>query len=323
MKMKSLKAFGLAVGLVIGGATLVVTPASADIVNPYGAGFGFVKCPGGGTRPYIYTDPGPPNSQNYGALTSLNNSRAATALLACGTPGPGEPGYDPAVTGPRGGPISTEGAAQIDGIRNQDSLVASDTPTSPNAAIATLLCCERPGQQTSLVLNTGTASWTVRLPNATADVPVANAVNVAWTTSVLPASSWISPTGNPTATGTYIYTTRFDTGDCRARCVITLNGRFLVDNRGVLKVNGVTVATSGGTPMYGFLPGSLTPVSYNIPVVTGIQIITFEAFNQSGPTGANIELTVRRCCIGRPGGPDSQGGSGNPRALPATKSPVL
>lgn len=177
------------------------------------------------------------------------------------------------------------------------------TDPLPPRPTPSLLCCQRPGQQTSLNLSTGAAVWTVRSPSNTTDAPTINSANAAWTTTVIPSAHWISPVGNPTTPGTFVYSTKFNAGECRVRCTINISGKFLVDNRGVLKVDGVTVASSVGTPMYGFLPGSVTPFSYNLPVVSGTHTITFEAFNQSGPTGADIQLLIKRLCAGRPGMP--------------------
>jgi hypothetical protein len=270
------------------------TPAAADITNPYGPGYGFVKCPDGTTRPHIMEPGVAPNHPDYNAINARNAARAAAAFLTCNQPvGPG--GFDPAISANTAGPAD---------IKNVEAITAVD-PVEPSTgpSMATLPCCERPGQQTELNLSTGTGAWTVKLPASATDGPTSNAANVAWTTAVLTASNWISPNGNPTGAGNYIYSTKFDAGECRVRCTIAVSGRFLVDNRGVLKVDGVTVATSVGTPNYGFLPGSVTPFTYNIPVVSGVHTVTFEAYNQSGPTGANIELQVRRRCMGRPVGP--------------------
>jgi hypothetical protein len=205
--------------------------------------------------------------------------------------------------------IATESAAAITDLKDltaespaSNTDVGSTTSGAETAIVPppmpNLACCTRPGQRTTLNLSTGSASWSVKLPSG-ATVTTANSANVAWTTTVIPTAHWISPVGNPATPGNYVYSTQFDASNCRVRCTITVSGKFLVDNKGVLKVDGVTVASSLGTPMYGFLPGSVTPFSYNIPVVNGVHTITFEAFNQSGPTGADIELLISRLCGGR------------------------
>jgi hypothetical protein len=228
---------------------------------------------------------------------------AAAAIAICSTwHSPGSPPH--LANAGQTNPSVLEAVPYSGEIKNVGAISAVDpVDTSTGPSMATLPCCERPGQQTELNLSTGTGAWTVKLPASATDGPTSNAANVAWTTAVLTASNWISPNGNPTGAGNYIYSTKFDAGECRVRCTIAVSGRFLVDNRGVLKVDGVTVATSVGTPNYGFLPGSVTPFTYNIPVVSGVHTVTFEAYNQSGPTGANIELQVRRRCMGRPVGP--------------------
>jgi hypothetical protein len=292
MKFKNTVKLALFASTLLGVMALTVTPAAAGQNNPYGPGNGAVWCPDGTSRPYPISDPllvGSVGTSTYNAVVAQNERNRLAALLRC------TPDNGPNVTLGGIGSVLTE--AQV-GPSVKDLAVEAETAIVP-PPMPNLACCTRPGQRTSLNLSTGSAAmWSVKLPSG-ATVPTANSANVAWTTTVIPTAQWISPVGNPAATGNYVYSTQFDASNCRVRCTITVSGKFLVDNKGVLKVDGVTVASSLGTPMYGFLPGSVTPFSYNIPVVNGVHTITFEAYNQSGPTGADIELLISRLCVGR------------------------
>lgn len=167
--------------------------------------------------------------------------------------------------------------------------------------IPSLPCCKCLGESSTLNLSTGKTNWTASQPGNPTQGPTANAANVAWTTSVITTAQWISPVGNPTATGDYTYQTRFNSGNCTIPSMIVVSGKFLADNRATLLVDGVTVATSVGTPNYGFLPGSLTTFTYTIPanLAAGAHNITLVANNQSGPTGVIADVQVTRKCTDR------------------------
>jgi hypothetical protein len=167
--------------------------------------------------------------------------------------------------------------------------------------LAVLQCCQCVGrdapQPQGLNLSTGTGPWNVTLPGG-AGSGTQNASNPAWGPALVTGATWISPTGNPSATGPYKYTTSFAARRCTIPSSITITGKFLADNKGTLYVDGVQVAVSLGTPDYGFLPGSLTPFSYTIPASSsgGVHTITMQADNSSGPTGIDVQLNIKRNC---------------------------
>jgi hypothetical protein len=169
----------------------------------------------------------------------------------------------------------------------------------PAKGLSTLPCCKCVGGTTTTNLSTGTAVWKLIAPTVSATVLSSNA---AWTTllaSQIPAAQWISPVGNPTNAGGTIYELKFDTRKCIIPSDIVISGKFLADNSATLMVNGLPVASSIGTPNYGFLPGSLTPFSFTIPaaMANGVQSITVQASNDEGTaTGIVVQATATRKC---------------------------
>lgn len=161
-----------------------------------------------------------------------------------------------------------------------------------------LPCCNCLNEVKTAGFNTGNAVWTVKLPSA-AIVGTSNASNAAWTTTTIPAATWISPAGNPQTQGNYVYQTTVDTRNCTLGSTVTISGRFLADNVGSVLVDGKPIVSSAGTPNYGFLPGSLTSFSYTAPS-GGVHTITINAYNAGGPTGIIAEVTATRTCRGNP-----------------------
>jgi hypothetical protein len=173
-------------------------------------------------------------------------------------------------------------------------------PPRPGPVAATVIpCCRCIGGSATTNVSTGrpNVTWTVKQPGSTAATPVMNATNVAWTTSVIPGAAWVSPQGNPTTVGSFDYETQIDLRNCVIPSTVTISGRFLADNRGTILVDGREVVSSGGTPNYGFLPGSLTPFTITLPAgTTGVHTITLRAQNIGGPTGIQAEVNVTRNC---------------------------
>lgn len=196
-------------------------------------------------------------------------------------------------------------------LASSSAVIAQDTrnvaPGEGRARTPALKCCNCLGETTTANLSTGAVPWTVKVPPSGSVQGTTLASNVAWinsplsTVSPLPQllpAKWISPVGNPTAVGVYRYETQFNAQKCIIPSEISISGNFLADNTGVLKIDGKTVASSLGTPNYGFLPGSLTPFSYTIPANSsvGIHTVTMEANNIGGPTGIIVQLSVTRKC---------------------------
>jgi hypothetical protein len=133
-------------------------------------------------------------------------------------------------------------------------------------------------------LSTGTAVWSVTTP-ANVTTTAQNAAYVAWTTMLSPAQ-WVSPPGSPTASGVYVYQTTFK---AHKNCTNgSLSGRFLGDNSVNLYFDGTLIASSQGTPNYGFLPGSVTPFSV-ASFGPGAHTLKAEVTNESGPTGVVVD----------------------------------
>ncbi len=133
-------------------------------------------------------------------------------------------------------------------------------------------------------LSTGTAVWSVTTP-ANVTSTAQNAAYVAWTTMLSPAQ-WVSPPGSPQNAGVYVYETRFKTHD---RCASqSVSGRFLGDNTVKLYFDGNLIASSQGTPNYGFLPGSVTPFTVS-GFGPGVHTLKAEVQNESGPSGLVVE----------------------------------
>lgn len=172
-------------------------------------------------------------------------------------------------------------------------------PPRPGGPVTTVPCCRCIGESNRTVVSTGAPGvvWTVANPGSTAQGATVPAANQAWTTTVIPNAGWISPVGSPTTVGTFTYRTQIDLRNCAIASTVTISGRFLADNRGTLVINGREIVSSGGTPNYGFLPGSLTPFNYTLPAGTsGIVNIELRGQNIGGPTGIQAEVVVTRQC---------------------------
>lgn len=160
-------------------------------------------------------------------------------------------------------------------------------------------CCRCIGGSSTANVSTGKPNvvWTVTQPGSAVPTPVMPVSNVAWTTTAIPGGAWVSPQGNPMTVGNFDYSTVIDVRDCIIGSTVTISGKFLADNRGTLLVDGREVISSGGTPNYGFLPGSVTPFTVTLPAgATGFHTITLRAQNSGGPTGILVELNVTRQC---------------------------
>ena len=169
---------------------------------------------------------------------------------------------------------------------------------APAKRLTIVPCCKCLGEVHTANLSTGAAPWTAALPNSSAQAATVPSSNPAWTTMLAPTAQWISPAGNPQTPGVYAYQTQFDARNCTIPSEITISGKFLADNSAVLLVDGHTVASSQGTPNYGFLPGSLTPFSYTIPAgsAAGVHTVTVQARNSESYTGVVVQLAVTRKC---------------------------
>jgi hypothetical protein len=169
----------------------------------------------------------------------------------------------------------------------------------------TLECCNCLNETKTVSLNTGMVNWTVIWPETTVPRATEMVTNSAWTTTAIPAARWISPTDfpqSPSNYGVHIYETKVDLRNCTIGSSVTINGRFLADNRASVMVNGVAIASTLNaeapeplTNRYGFLAGSMGTFSYTIPA-GGIHTVTIRVRNSDMATGMIAEVTATRTC---------------------------
>jgi hypothetical protein len=194
--------------------------------------------------------------------------------------------------------IVTLAAAAFMATLSSGAAMAQDSRIPPPPR-GVLPCCNCLNEVKTASLNTGSLPWTVKGPGSSTSVAAVNSSNAAWTTTVIPTANWISPAGNPTAPGNYVYETRIDLRNCTLNSTVTISGKFLADNVGSVLVDGKPIISSAGTPNYGFLPGSLTNFSYTV-AAGGVHTVTINAYNAGGPTGIIAEVTATRTCRGNP-----------------------
>lgn len=219
--------------------------------------------------------------------------------------------------------LSAPSAGQVGVPIGDPVLVDPGDVRPPPVANPTLRCCRCVGEASQINLSTGLAVWTVQSPSAppsgpanptlsplrslllTPPVMADPAGNPAWTS--LPGAQWIGPPLSATTVGTYVYDTTFTV---EARCVIpstvTLSGSFAADNSAAVYIdsNLTPIATSGGTPNFGFLPGSITTFG-PITLSPGLHHLKVRVYNQSGATGLIMNaMLVRKCSARTTTGPD-------------------
>jgi len=154
-------------------------------------------------------------------------------------------------------------------------------------------CCRcLDGSQQRVNLDTRTAPWRVSGP-AVVGLPLAvAATNVSW--APVPPAGWVGPPGNPTAVGDYTYAIRVFVPRCVIPARVMLSGRFGADNSARVFLDGNQIATSQGTPNYGFLPGSITP--FSAQVGPGLHTIRVIVRNIGGPTGMILQGQLTFTC---------------------------
>lgn len=162
-----------------------------------------------------------------------------------------------------------------------------------------LPCCRcLDGKKTSVNVSTGTAPWSVAFGNSGA-APAGLVSNVAWTP--VPPGKWIGPGSDKE--GDYTYQMPFQVPKCLIPMQVTISGKFAADNSAKLSIGGNVVASSQGTPNYGFLPGSVTPFTWSGTLAPGPQSITVVVTNSGGPTGLVVAATITVTCPNMNSGP--------------------
>lgn len=155
-------------------------------------------------------------------------------------------------------------------------------------------CCRCIGGRTRPVrLDTGAAAWRVANPGSSSFTAVANAANVSWV--ALPPARWVGPPTGGTATGDFTYQLQIYVPSCTLPGQVSLSGRFAGDNTVRVFFDETSVAQSGGTANYGFLPGSVTPFSVN-QLTPGLHTLRVVVTNSGGPTGVVIEAALTVTC---------------------------
>ena len=176
---------------------------------------------------------------------------------------------------------------------------ASATPAMAqgNTRVLQVPCCRcLDGNKQTVSINTGTAGWVVARPNTTAFSAVIPASNTAWATSLAPAA-WVGPAGAPTTLGDYTYQIAFNVPRCTIPGGVSISGRFLADNGAKVYLDGATtpVASSLGTPTYGFHPGSVTPFTIT-GIAPGNHILRVVVNNSSSVTALALQGAITVAC---------------------------
>ncbi|MCX6922633.1 MAG: hypothetical protein NT154_05370, partial [Verrucomicrobia bacterium] len=110
-------------------------------------------------------------------------------------------------------------------------------------------------------------------------------------------SQWIGPRrdGNGVKSN-YVYRVTFDV--CSNYNYAVINGRWAVDNSGLIELNGIPISDAGGT-----LAGNSTanfntwhPFTITSGFVSGQNTLDFYVTNSGGFTGLRVELSGNACC---------------------------
>lgn len=87
------------------------------------------------------------------------------------------------------------------------------------------------------------------------------------------------------------------------RCVIapkvSIEGRFLADNKATVDLDGMQVAVSQSAPNLGFQSAALTPFTIT-GLTTGPHTLKIVVSNMGGVTGLNVSGQVTTACPARP-----------------------
>ena len=171
-------------------------------------------------------------------------------------------------------------------------------PPGPSAEGIDVPCCRAGGEGRPVKIDTGTAPWKVTPPSGSAAQPVVALSNVAWT-AVAPAA-WVgSPDPNAVAFGEHVYELGFKIAKCDNPTSATITGSFAADNKATVYLDGnaTPVATSQGTPDYGFLPGSVTPFTVSVPGTSGgAHTLKVVVNNSGGPSGLVLRGAISNGC---------------------------
>ena len=171
------------------------------------------------------------------------------------------------------------------------TLVKAQEPVDPN--IAVFECMEG----YLMDMSNDSPGWSLRRPNGSV-VPLNQVSNVAW--SPVQNSRWVGPGGPVSANGVWTYSRKLRIDRCPQYGPAALTIAYRADNIGTLRVkdasgNVIASANQAGTPNYGFLPASLTNLSYVFPAGTGgTYTVELAVQNTSGPTGASMSVLVNR-----------------------------
>ncbi|MBV9884746.1 MAG: hypothetical protein JO276_17185 [Sphingomonadaceae bacterium] len=163
----------------------------------------------------------------------------------------------------------------------------------PEDAVRIPCCRCLDGSRQPIEINTRTAAWKVAGPGSSNFQPVAADGNQAWWP--VPPAGWVSPPGHPQSTGDYTYQLQFYIPPCIIPSQVVISGRFAADNRARVFLDQQLVASSQGTPDYGFLQGSVTP--FNVTVTTpGLHSLRVVVTNTGGVTGMVMQATIVAIC---------------------------
>ncbi len=106
------------------------------------------------------------------------------------------------------------------------------------------------------------------------------------------ASKWITPTANqgesldPSVNGTYSWTLSFDLAGFNANTA-SFSGQFAADNSAIVKLNGVTIGTSGGFSSYSSFAANS---GFNAGQNTLEFVLTNFAQGSGNPAGLRVEF---------------------------------
>lgn len=191
---------------------------------------------------------------------------------------------------------AASGAAAVGSAVPQRPDRPSD-PVAPSDGLPVLNCSNSKVNPPQVAMPTGQPGWSLKNP-AGATVAINPASNVAW--SAVPGAQWVGPGGPLAANGTWTYTKRVRINACPNGQAAKLSASWRADNTGTLRVKdagGVVLSTGNqaGTPNYGFLPASLSNLTFVFPVgASGVYTIEFAVKNTSGPTGLAGAVTLTR-----------------------------
>jgi hypothetical protein len=197
--------------------------------------------------------------------------------------------------------LSAPAAAQVDpiGIPQPGGGAIIQIPIP--IQVIRLPCCRCIDGSSQVVnISTGTVAWRVSAPNG-ADAQAVAVPNrpASWTTALAPAQWAAHPAGS--ALGNHVFLLRFYVPRCVIPPRVQLAGRSAADNRQIVFLDNVPLASFQNASGLGFTTANIVSFAAPLPPIgSGTHVIRVLVNNISGPSGLLFSATLTVICPTNP-----------------------